>query len=166
MNRPAELIKKARLAAGLTQAELARKAGTSQPSVAAYESGAKAPNVATLNRLLQAAGVQIEIAPLRHKSSRAKPLRQLLQERRDEVLRIASMHDATNVRVFGSVARGEERPTSDLDLLVDMRPGYSLLNQVRLRRELTKLLGVEVDVVTSGGLLERDGRILTEAIPV
>lgn len=76
------------------------------------------------------------------------------------------MHAATNVRVFGSVARGEERPTSDLDLLVDMRPGYSLLHQVRLRRDLKKLLGVEVDVVTSGGLLDRDIEILAEAIPV
>lgn len=76
------------------------------------------------------------------------------------------MHAATNVRVFGSVARGEEGPTSDLDLLVDMRPGYSLLHQVRLRRDLKKLLGVEVDVVTSGGLLDRDIEILAEAIPV
>jgi predicted nucleotidyltransferase len=69
--------------------------------------------------------------------------------------------------VFGSVARGEETEASDVDLLVDTDPGRSLLDQVRLRRELGELLGVDVDVVTTGGLLERDGNtILGEAVPL
>lgn len=69
-------------------------------------------------------------------------------------------------RIFGSVAGNDERRDSDIDLLVDMDPESSLLDQVRLRRALTELLGVEVDVVTSGGLLNRDASILDEAVPL
>lgn len=68
--------------------------------------------------------------------------------------------------MFGSVARNDERTGSDIDLLVDMEPGRSLLDQVRLRRALTELLGVEVDVVTSGGLLKRDSSIVDDAVPL
>jgi hypothetical protein len=69
--------------------------------------------------------------------------------------------------VFGSVARGEETGSSDVDLLVDMGEGSSLLHQVRLRRELSELLDVDVDVVKAGGLLERDEEtILAQAVPL
>jgi len=91
----------------------------------------------------------------------------LLHERREEILEAAAAQHAGNVRVFGSVARGEETGGSDIDLMVDMEPGRSLLDQVRLRRALSQLLEVQVDVVTSGGLLERDrSTILEEAIPI
>lgn len=94
-------------------------------------------------------------------------LRRLLHEHREEILELAAEHHATNVRVFGSVARGEETGGSDLDLLVDMEAGRSLLDQVRLRRAVTDLLGVDIDVVASGGLLERDrSSILGEAIAI
>ena len=76
-------------------------------------------------------------------------------------------HHGGNVRVFGSVARGEESDRSDVDLLVDMKPGGSLLDQARLRRALSELLGVAVDVVTAGGLMPRDrGTILQDAVPL
>lgn len=81
-------------------------------------------------------------------------------------LDIAASNGATNVRVFGSVARKEEHQASDVDLLVDIGPGRSLLDQVRLRRDLTNLLGTQVDIVTSGGLLDRDTAILEVAIPI
>lgn len=104
--------------------------------------------------------------PLPRRGLGAADLRKLLRDHRDEILELAASHGATNIRVFGSVARGEESHESDLDLLVDLDPGCSLLDQVRLRRALGELLGVEVDVVTSRGLLDRDAAILKEATPV
>ncbi|HLA93252.1 MAG TPA: helix-turn-helix domain-containing protein [Actinomycetota bacterium] len=166
MTLAARLIREARSAAGLTQAELARRAGTSQPTIAAYEAGDKVPNVSTLERVLGATGTTLTAS--RSEVSRASGrLRRLLEERRDEIVELAARHYARNVRVFGSVARGEETVTSDVDLLVDMDAGRSLLDQVRLRRELSDLLGVDVDVVTTGGLLERDeDTILGAAVPL
>jgi predicted nucleotidyltransferase len=166
MSVAAKLIREARQAAGLTQAELARRSRTSQSAVAAYESAAKVPTAGTLDRLLHAAGAKIGTLPLRPKGLRRAGLRKLLHDHRDEILEVAAKNGATNVRVFGSIARGEEGYGSDVDLLVDMDPGCSLLDQVRVRRALAKLLGVEVDVVTSGGLLDRDAGILEEATPI
>ena len=160
----ARLIKDARTGAGFTQSELAERAGTSQPTIAAYEAGNKVPTVSTLERVLRATGTTL----VANRPSSGLPsgrLRRLLEGRRDEIVELAARHHARNVRVFGSVARGEETGTSDVDLLVDMDPGCSLLDQVRLRRDLRELLGVDVDVVTSGGLLERDqATILAEAV--
>jgi uncharacterized protein len=87
-----------------------------------------------------------------------------LDERKD-INRIASAHGARNVRVFGSVRRGEANSSSDLDLLVDMSEGRSLFDLVTLGDELEEALGVEVDVVTEGSLSPylRD-RILAEAV--
>lgn len=150
----------------LAPAALARRAGTSQPAIAAYEAGDKVPWVATLGRLLQAAGASLEVSRPRNAGGRDRLLR-LLHEHREEILELAAGHHATNVRVFGSVARGEETGRSDVDLVVDMEAGRSLLDQVRLRRGLSALLGVDVDLVASGGLLERDrSTILGEAIPI
>lgn len=79
--------------------------------------------------------------------------------------RIATAHGAANVRVFGSVGRGEQSSTSDLDLLVDMAKGRSLFDLVALSNELEESLGVEVDVVTEASLSPyvRD-RVLDEAV--
>jgi uncharacterized protein len=88
----------------------------------------------------------------------------LLEEKRDEILQIAARHGASNVRVFGSVARGEADEGSDVDLLVDFEPGRSLLDHAALVVDLEELLGRKVDVVTEKGLywlLRR--RILKEA---
>jgi hypothetical protein len=90
----------------------------------------------------------------------------MLRARRQKILAIASEHHASNVRVFGSVARGQDSSGSDIDLLVDMKPNGSLLDQVRLQRALTELLGIEVDVLSSNGLLPRDSAILDEAVPL
>lgn len=162
----ARLIKNARTGAGFTQSELAERAGTSQPTIAAYEAGSKVPTVSTLERVLRATGTNL-VASRPSSGLPSGRLRGLLERRRNEIVELAARHHARNVRVFGSVARGEETGTSDVDLLVDMDPGGSLLDQVRLRRDLRELLGVDVDVVTSGGLLERDrATILPEAVPI
>ncbi len=75
-----------------------------------------------------------------------------LRRHRSAILSIASWHGASNVRVFGSVGRGESRPDSDLDLLVDLEPGRSLLDHVALIQDLEDLLGRKVDVVESQAL--------------
>jgi uncharacterized protein len=161
-----DLIKRARLEAGLTQAELARRAVTSQSAVAAYESGAKTPSADTLERLLRAAGQQLGSSPGPARKKRSTPLARRLRQHRSTILKIAHEHHASNVRVFGSVASGHATSSSDIDLLVDIDPGGSLLDQVRLRRALIELLGVQVDVVSSRGLLPRDSAILDEAVPL
>ena len=77
---------------------------------------------------------------------------EILRDRREEVLRIATSHGARNVQVFGSLARGEARPDSDIDLLVKLDPGRSLLDLVAIKQDLEDLLGCQVDVVTEAAL--------------
>jgi predicted nucleotidyltransferase len=90
---------------------------------------------------------------------------ELLTSRRNEILRLATNHGARNVRVFGSVARGEADAQSDVDFLVDMEPGRSLLDRAALLLDLQQLLGRKVDVVTTRGLRERiRERVLREAV--
>ena len=75
-----------------------------------------------------------------------------IEIRRQDILRILSQHGATSAKVFGSVARGESGPESDLDLLVQLEPGYSLLDLIAIKQELEDLLGCEVDIVTEAAL--------------
>jgi hypothetical protein len=84
---------------------------------------------------------------------------------RDDINRIVAAHGARNVRVFGSVGRGESGDSSDLDLLVDMAEGRSLLDFVALGADLEEALGVPCDVVTEESLSPylRD-RVLAEAV--
>ena len=94
-------------------------------------------------------------------------IKDLLISKREDILRIAASHGARNVRVFGSVVRGEAGENSDIDLLVELEQGRSLLDQAGLMVELEELLGRKVDVVTEQGLywlLRR--RILKEARPL
>jgi len=88
----------------------------------------------------------------------------LLHHQRDRILKIAACHHARNVRVFGSVARGEATARSDIDFLVDFDQGSSLFDVLHLTEELEALLGRHVDIVSAGGLKDRDGRILAEAV--
>jgi uncharacterized protein len=91
----------------------------------------------------------------------------LRRTRRDEILAIAARHGASNVRIFGSVARHEAGPLSDLDILVEFEPGRTLLDHAGLMIELEGLLGCKVDVAIDGGLRERiRERVLAEAIPL
>src|SRR5947209_6407844 len=92
-------------------------------------------------------------------------LEELLQAKREDMLRTASKYGAYNVRVFGSVARGEADSESDIDLLVNMEPGRSLLDLSGLLIDLEELLGCNVDVVTEKGLRDRiRERVLREAV--
>lgn len=92
---------------------------------------------------------------------------ELLQAKREDILRTAVKHGASNVRVFGSVVRGEADEESDIDLLVDMEPGRTLFDISELLMDLQDLLGRDVDVVTEKGLNDRiRGRVLKEAVPL
>ena len=77
---------------------------------------------------------------------------ELLKEKRADILRIAAQHGARNVRLFGSAARGEARPDSDIDVLVEFEPGRTLLDRIGLMQDLEDLLGRKVDVVTEKAL--------------
>ena len=89
----------------------------------------------------------------------------LQHEKRAEILRLAETHGARNVRVFGSVAAGENRPDSDVDFLVDLEPGRTIFDLARLLGDLRDLLGTPVDVIEGRSIHPylRD-RILNEAI--
>jgi hypothetical protein len=91
----------------------------------------------------------------------------LLKEKREEILRVAKRHGARNVRVFGSAARGESRPESDVDLLVDAGPERTSFFPGGLLADLEDLLGRKVDVVTEEALhwYIRE-RVLKEAVPL
>jgi predicted nucleotidyltransferase len=90
---------------------------------------------------------------------------EMLAGKREEVLRIAAKYGARKVRVFGSVARGEADGQSDVDFLVELEPGRSLLDLGGLQMELEALLGCSVDVVTERALKARvRERVLREAV--
>ncbi|MCL4878427.1 MAG: nucleotidyltransferase family protein [Anaerolineae bacterium] len=92
---------------------------------------------------------------------------ELLAGKREDILRLAQQHKAYNVRVFGSVARGEATDDSDIDFLVDFETGYTLWDHIGLVQDLSELLGRRVDVSTDETLRERlRERILREAVPL
>ena len=87
--------------------------------------------------------------------------------RRSEIISVAQHYGASDIRLFGSVARGDADDASDLDLLVRFEPGRSLLDQGGLLMDLRSLLGINVDIVSEGALTGRFGKIVREeAVPV
>jgi uncharacterized protein len=92
---------------------------------------------------------------------------EIIGSKRYNVLRLATQHKASNVRIFGSVARGEARPDSDVDFLVDFEPGYTLLDHAGLVIDLKDLLGRDVDVAIEKNLRDEfRASILRDAIPL
>ncbi len=94
-------------------------------------------------------------------------MEKLLKVKRKEIFELAVRHGAKNIRLFGSVARGEADEQSDIDFLVEMESGRSLMDLGGLQMDLQDLLGCKVDVVTREGLRERiRERVLAEAVPL
>ena len=158
----AAIIRDARARAGLTQAALAHAAGTSQPTLAAYESGAKSPSVRTLDKVVRAAGFSLDAA-LRAAPPAGGAVLAEVRARQSDIRRAAAGYGIRNVRVFGSAARGDARLDSDVDLLVDFdaeRHGLGPL--AGFRAEVRDLLGRDVDVATLA-LLREEVRVEVEA---
>ncbi len=168
---PGQLLRDARRRARLSQTDLARRAGVAQSVISAYESDRREPGMAMLTKLIEATGHQltlnVEPVPGRRLGLPDTPLGRRLRRHRRAVIDLAERRGLRNVRVFGSVARGEDREGSDIDLLVDVDEGVGLVAIAGLARELTELLGVPVDVVPADSL-KRTLRayVLAEAVPL
>jgi predicted nucleotidyltransferase/DNA-binding XRE family transcriptional regulator len=172
----AATIHHARTRAGLSQVDLAKKVGTSQPALARYETGVALPTLPTLERLLRGCGQRLELrtddADERTTSASSVrgqlgPLAQQLRRSRRRLLDSARAHGVRRVRVFGSIARDGVGPASDVDLLVELAPGRTLLDLVGFRREAAETLGIPVDVATPDMLKERiRAEVLAEAVPL
>ena len=168
---PAIVLREARQRSHLSQTEVARRAGVAQSVISAYESGRREPSVPTLARLIEATGHELvlDVVPAADRTLGLpdKPLGRRLRHRRKAIIEAVGQRRARNVRVFGSVARGEDTATSDIDLLVDLDDGVGLLDLIGLRRELRELLGVDVDVIPADTLKPRmRAQVLSEAIPL
>lgn len=166
----ATLIRTSRKDSGLSQGELAARAGTSQPAISRYEAGASSPSVETLDRLLAVMGARLELSVTL--APRALDVRtgrmSQLRASRQQIRAAARRHHASNVMVFGSVARGEDGADSDIDLLVeiDVR-NVGLVSLDDLRVELEELLGERVDVVARQILSPHMAeKALAEAVPL
>jgi len=173
---PADLLVQGRTAAGLTQREAALKAGTSQSALARYESGAVIPTLPTLERLLLAVGRRLELrtvgvgpGDVTATSMRGQlgDHARTLRRSRAALLRAAHRHGVGAVAVFGSVSRGDATPSSDVDLLVELSPGRTLLDLASFQLEAHDILGLTVDVATRDMLKQpvRE-RALAEALPL
>lgn len=176
MSQVATVIRRARASTGLSQHELAERAGTSQPAVARYETGAALPTLPTLERLLLACGQRLQLrtveaggpsAPSTSVRGQLGPLAGALRNHRRELLDAARRRGIGRLRVFGSLARGEALRASDADFLVDLAPGRTLLDLAGFRREAQEILGTPVDVATRDMLKERiRAEVLAEALPL
>jgi len=148
-------LHEARQRSGLSQTELARRAAVTQSVISAYESGARQPSVPVLERLVAATGLELELRVRRPPSPLTRltgPLGRKVRAKRTEIKRLSAKAGVTNLRVFGSVARGQETPDSDIDLLVDLRTDTGLFPLVALRGELERLLEARIDLVPADSL--------------
>jgi len=172
MNRPAgTVIRDARRKVGMSQSELARRAHVSQPVVSAYERGHREPGLPMLAKLVEATGQRLQVDVVAGDGGvRGLPdtaMGRRLRRKRRAVIDVASRRGASNLRVFGSVARGDDTEASDIDLLVDLAPHVGLVELAGLTRELEELLGRSIDVVPASGLKAGlEPKALQEAIPL
>lgn len=160
----ADLLRDARRRVGMTQAEVGRRAGVTQSVVSAYESGHRQPSLPILLDLIAATGHALDahlVAAPAGRRPLSGPVGRRVRRHRQQIKDIVASYGASNVRVFGSVARGDERPESDIDLLLDLREGTGLFTLGRLRRDLEDLLAARVDVLPADGL-KPDVRIAVE----
>lgn len=154
----AVLLRSARHRAQLTQSQLADRAGVTQSVISAYEAGRRQPSLPTLTALIAATGYELDLQ-LRSTPRRLDvltgPIGQRVRRNRRRLLDLAAAHGIRHLAVFGSVARGEDRPDSDLDLAGDLPAGMGLVSLGQARDELEAVLGCAVDLVPFGDL--KDG---------
>ena len=143
------VVRELRQAAGLTQQDLGRRAGVAQPNIAAYETGQRVPSAAMVARLRAAAPPRPSL---------------VLADRHEDILAAARQHKASHVRVFGSVARGDDVSGSDLDLLVTFASDATIFDLADLTASLEELTGLQVDVISEGGLRAGPNPIRDQAV--
>lgn len=144
-----EVLRRRRQDAKLSQRQLALRSAVPQPNIAAYESGRRTPAAQTLDRL--------------DRALRVPTLERLLADR-EAIFRMAERRRLSNVRVFGSVARGQAGANSDVDLLVHPSPEASVFDLAGFMAEVQEVLGVDVDVVADRGRGPVMDRIRAEAV--
>jgi predicted nucleotidyltransferase/DNA-binding XRE family transcriptional regulator len=166
------LLRRARRHSGLSQAELAVRAGTTQSVISVYESGRRQPSLPTLMSLVEATGLHlnVELSDGSGRVPAGRPASSLALRVRDNAARIrdaATESGVTVLGLFGSAARGEDGPDSDVDLLIDVPDGVGLFALGRLETELRELLGAPVDLVPLSGLKPHVRReVLAEVQPL
>lgn len=149
MSRAAEVLRRVRQESGLTQSALAQLAGIPQSVISEYENGRREPSFDAVDRLFAAAGFVIDF------SGREGPASSTLNRVRAsaaDLRRALEPFGVHRIRLFGSVARGEDSETSDIDLLVDVDPDTGMFDLLRMQREAESILGRRVDLVPNQGL--------------
>lgn len=145
MSRASEMIRQAREEAGLTQSALAERSGVAQSVISAYEKGRREPSVSALDTLLKAAGFRLAL------ESEPESLRIVRAHSAELITKFAEL-GGHNIAVFGSVARGDDRADSDVDMLVDIDESVGLFKLMKMRSIAERILGREVDLVPRNGL--------------
>jgi predicted nucleotidyltransferase/DNA-binding XRE family transcriptional regulator len=148
-------LREARRRAGLTQVELARRAGVTQSVISAYESGHRQPALSTLAALVEATGFELTVSvrsPPHRLRRLSGPVGRLVRQRRRQLVEAAAAAGVSNLRVFGSVARGQDRPDSDVDLLADLPSELGLFGLGRVQDQLEAILGTRVDLIPAQDL--------------
>jgi predicted nucleotidyltransferase len=149
--QPGELIRRARLDAGLTQSELALRAGISQPSLAQMEKGTRSASEEMLERVLRAADYRPSLP---------------LADFAEQITALAAARGIERVRVFGSTVRGEDHFDSDIDLVVSPGPHVDLFDLALFADEVRALTGFPVDVVADTGDSEIATHAALEEVPL
>ena len=146
----ADVLRDARQLGGLTQAQLSTRSGVTQSVISAYERGRREPGAETFLMLIEAAGldfiIRVPITNYQHPTLPDSAQTRALVKHRQQILDLVAQYHASNVRIFGSVARGEARPDSDIDILVDFGANTGLFSIVALQESLSKLLHFPIDL--------------------
>lgn len=164
------LLRQARQQAGLTQAQFASRAGTTQSVISAYESSSRQPSLVTLTDLVAATGYELDVRaldPRRRLDRLTGPVGRRVRRHRSQLVATAAAHGLTRLCVFGSVARGEDRADSDLDLLAAFPPGHGADRTGTSPRGAGVGAGVVCRLVpTDGRKPDVAGRVAAEAVPL
>lgn len=147
----AYLLRTRRHAAGMTQRELAERSGVKQPLIAALERGTRTPTESAQEALL----AELEVRPSA-----------LIGTLRDSMIETITRNGGAEPRVFGSVARGEDEPGSDVDLLVTFAADADIVSLLALEDELSRLLTTPVDIVSARGTGAAVYEAIRESVPL
>jgi predicted nucleotidyltransferase/DNA-binding XRE family transcriptional regulator len=157
------LVRSARERAHLSARDLAARCGVSASTVTRIERGEINPTVAMLERLLDASGNELIVTVEPHPK---RPTIDALRALRNEIVAAVGRFGGTNVRVFGSVARGTANDESDVDLLIDVPAGTGLIGVEQITEAVSAVVPWPVDVITSGAARRRMVHVLDEAVPL